>query len=284
MYPKKPESIRQLREDVLCLEQIPPLSTTATRLLEIATDPELDVNQLAGVIEQDPPLTARILGLANSAFFGQANPVVTVEEAIIRVLGLNMVRSLALSMALAGSFETGACPAFRLDDYWLKALATAALARELALAVKDEQAPPDLVYLCGLLHNLGEILLVHLRPDDMQRVFTQHEKQPDSDLITLQESVIGTNERVAGEWLTMRWHLPTPVVQVIGQLGMVELSGEYASLVSLVRAARRGVDQLRVGQALALQLDGLDSETVEHIVEDFQPRYSDLVALAGLLA
>ena len=141
-----PESIRQLREDVLCLEQIPPLSATAARLLEIATDPDLEVAQLAEVIEQDPPLTARILGLANSAFFGQANPVLTVEEAIIRVLGLNMVRSLALSLALAGSFNTAACPAFRLDRYWLQALASAALGRELCAVIDDERAMPDLLF------------------------------------------------------------------------------------------------------------------------------------------
>lgn len=279
-----PESIRRLREDVLCLEQIPPLSTTATRLLEIATDPDLDVPQLAAVIEQDPPLTARILGLANSAFFGQANPVLTVEGAIIRVLGLNMVRSLALSMALAGSFDTSACPAFRLEDYWLNALGTAALARELGVALKDEQAMPDLVYLCGLLHNLGEILLVHLRPDEMQSVYKQHEKTPDSDLITLQESALGTNERVAGEWLTRQWHLPGPVVHVIGHLGMANQSGEFVRLVELVEAARAGVDRMRAGQGPDLAFDELDADSLEKVAATFSARYEELSALAELLA
>lgn len=279
-----PESIRGLREDVLSLEQIPPLSMTATRLLEIAVDPELDVVQLAQVIEQDPPLTARILGLANSAFFGQANPVMTVEEAIIRVLGLNMVRSLALSMALAGSFDSSACPSFHLDEYWLRSLVTAALARELAVVLKDEQAAPDAVYLCGLLHNLGEILLVHLRPAEMGQVFKAHQKDPSADLALLQEQFIGTNERVAGEWLGMRWHLPAPLVHVIGHLAMVQPSGDYARLVELVKASRAWADASMQGQTAVLALDGLAGGELAAIDERFRERYDELKALAEMMA
>ena len=93
------------------LEHLPPLTPVATRLLAVTSDPDLAINELAAIIEQDPPLTARILGLANSAFFGQVNPIFKVEHAIIRVLGLNMVRSLALSIALTGG--TVACQSRR---------------------------------------------------------------------------------------------------------------------------------------------------------------------------
>ncbi|MCU7810600.1 MAG: HDOD domain-containing protein, partial [Candidatus Thiodiazotropha sp. (ex Notomyrtea botanica)] len=79
---------------VLKLKHLPPLSSTATRLLELLADEDLSLELLSNVISQDPGISARILGVANSAYFGQTSPIHSVEEAVIRVLGLNMVRSL----------------------------------------------------------------------------------------------------------------------------------------------------------------------------------------------
>jgi hypothetical protein len=107
-------------QKILQARDLPPLSFTATRLLELSADPDVEVDDLAAVIEQDPALTARILGVANSAYFGQVNPVLSVETAIIRVLGFNMVKSLALSIAMAGIFDTSKCPSFDLETYCAK--------------------------------------------------------------------------------------------------------------------------------------------------------------------
>lgn len=280
---------RQLREDVLDLERIPPLSMTATRLLEIATDPDLEVTDLASVIGQDPALCARILGLANSAFFAQTKPVVTVEEAIIRVLGLNMVRSLSLSMALAGSFDVGPCKAFDLADYWLKSLASAALGRDLALALNDEQIDPDTVYLCGLLHRLGEILLVHLRPEQMQQVYVQLAKGDKNDFKALTAELVGVDDGLAGEWLATRWHLPQPVVYVLGHWGAGYLSSgadyDLDRVRYLVEQARDWLDRLDTagGQPPALTIAGLDDEQTRRVMTAFIGHYEDLRVLSEMM-
>jgi len=283
------EIARQLREDVLDLEHIPPLSVTATRLLEIATDPELEVADLAAVIGQDPALCARILGLANSAFFAQSKPVLTVEEAIIRVLGLNMVRSLSLSMALAGSFDVAACPAFDLADYWLKSLASAALARDLALALRDNQLDPDTVYLCGLLHRLGEILLVHLRPGQMQQVYKQLAKGGESDFRALTSELVSVDDGVAGEWLAKRWRLPEPVVYVLGHWGAdhEDCGAEdgFGQVRDLVERTRHWIDgsDAAGAQPPPLVITGLNDEQASRITTAFVGHYDELRMLSEMM-
>ena len=229
----------EVRDEVLRLEHIPPLSGTASELLRVANDPELDPKVLAAILERDPQLTARILGLANSAFFGQARPVVTLEEAIIRVLGLNVVRNLALSMALAGSFDVSRCPAYDLQGYWLTALGTAGLSRSLALALgRPERVHPDVAYLCGLLHSLGELALVHLRPDLMCAAIHDHQDMPETALVTLERQHLGLDSWEAGEWLAFRWQLPEPVAETIGYLANGGHEGPNEALVQLVGQAR----------------------------------------------
>ena len=79
-----------------------------------------------------PPLAARIVGLSGSAYFGSAASVRSVSDAIIRVLGLRLVKNLALGILLSGTFDAGRCKHFSTDLYWGSALLTAGLSRCLA--------------------------------------------------------------------------------------------------------------------------------------------------------
>jgi HD-like signal output (HDOD) protein len=263
----------QVRDDVLRLDHIPPLSGTASELLQVANDPDLDAKILSAILERDPQLTARVLGLANSAFFGQARPVQSLEEAIIRVLGLNVVRNLALSMALAGSFDVSRCPAYDMQRYWLIALGSAELSRRLARAQgQPERVHLDMAYLCGLLHSLGEIALVHLRPDLVCAAIHDHRDTPDSDLITLQRQHLGLDSWQAGEWLAFRWQLPEPVTDTIGYFATGVAQGPYGTLVALAR------------DWMVANLEGrppvADDECLAAATADFSGKLDELRALA----
>jgi HD-like signal output (HDOD) protein len=181
-------------------------------------DDRFTLQQLAEVINQDPGLCARILGLANSAYFGQKNPILTIEDAIIRVLGLNMVKSLAFSIAVSGAFETNSCRSFGLQEYWRHSLSIAMLSRQICLAINSETKPDaDAVYLAGLLFELGVLVLVHEFPEEYDRVLLMSKQQSDQNLLELETEIIGIDHRQAGLWLGLRWHLPEIVVQVMAQ-------------------------------------------------------------------
>lgn len=276
---------------VLDAKHLPPLSMTASKLMEAITDDEIDLKELAGIIEQDPGLAARIIGLANSAYFSQPTPVYSVEEAIIRVLGLNMVKSLALGITVAGAFELDRCPRFDLAGYWFEALASGQLARSLVMAM-PVKARPDMnaLYLGGLFHNLGVLLLVHVVGEAYSAVL-QEAKKPEANLRAIERERLGVDHRGTSLWLAEKWHLPPLIITMMGQLGDPDYQGDVQSEMMLLNAAVAWVRDVRQGQVNALadspwlqSLPDIDKERLSRIEEAILCQIDDLELVARQLA
>jgi HD-like signal output (HDOD) protein len=215
------DHVSEIRSKVRSLTDLPPVSMVAQRLLTMLTDEDVEVDDVARVIEMDPGLSARVIGLACSAYFGSPHPIYTVKDAIIKVLGLNMVKGLAVSLAVSGGFEVGRCSAFDIGRYWTSAMLTADMAMRLAPALSAakvapaERPTPETAYLSGLLHNLGLMVLTHLFPEPMARIFSTVESQAGGELVAREREQMGVDHHETGSWLAHRWQLPTEVVIVI---------------------------------------------------------------------
>jgi HD-like signal output (HDOD) protein len=203
------------RSRVQELPHLPPLAPVAQELLQELNREEIDINRLCRAIEQDPGLTARLIGVANSAYFSQREPIYDLSTAIIRVLGLNLVKSLSLGIALSTPFDTRACPAFPLDRYWCMAMLTSTLASQLAPQARLEPGAGDYLFLGGLLHNLGELVLAHCFPKQVCEVLQRSMIHPNQALDELQRNIIGINASEAGVLLGRKWHLPDRILHVI---------------------------------------------------------------------
>lgn len=271
---------------------LPPLPRTASRLLKLIGDPDVELEVVIEVIEQDPPLAARILGLANSAYFGQVREINNVREAIIRVLGMNLVKSLSLSISMASSFNINACREFNVSEYWYTSLGSAALARMIVQRASLPNASlGDSVYLCGLLHNLGQLLLANLFPVELSTVLGDYRRDPELDLFALERDIIGVDQWESGEWLLRRWHLPEAVPEVVGNFTKRDYGGQYFCHLESVRAASHWIDAQMSSEPIALS-DNLDMQRVlglEHqecskIEERFLSQSDNLRAVAMLLS
>lgn len=282
-------TIEVARSELLQIKHLPPLSVTADRLFGAIADSDIEIDELADIITHDPALTARVIGLANSAYFGQTRPVNSVEDAIIRVLGLNMVKSLALSIAVAGSFDTGRCAGFDLSGYWFGALASAQLARMLAMKISGKDgALPDSVYLGGLFHNLGVLLLAHVYPEQYSKALADQLQDPSADLLTLERDRVGIDSCNAGVWLARRWHLSGAVVDMMEQQGHRSDQDMPACLVgsavNWVAHYQKG-DEFSLKDDLSLHsLPGMGRDVIVEIEEKFGGQCSDLNDLAQMLA
>ncbi|OYV66782.1 MAG: hypothetical protein B7Z74_10580, partial [Deltaproteobacteria bacterium 21-66-5] len=156
-----------LQRALLALQALPPLPQALGELTVVLNDGQASYAALGRVLGRDPALAARILGLANSAFYGRGGRVHTLEDAV-RLLGLTLVRAVALGTVLTRHLNPALCPAFQPARFWLASLASALATHHLASFVTLEDAPSaDLAYLGGLLHRLGLLALVHLRPREM---------------------------------------------------------------------------------------------------------------------
>ncbi|WP_297528592.1 HDOD domain-containing protein [Thiohalobacter sp.] len=217
---------------------LPPLPGVACRLLKELADDEADIDRLAALIEQDPGLAARIVGIANSAYFARSREVTSVRQAIVRVLGLNMVRGLAIGIALSRPFDASACPDFDVEGYWYQAFQTATLAAALAPHSPLDEAERDCLFLAGLLHNLGRLVLVHAFPGRMGDILRQWQREPDRPLAELESEALAVNETEAGRVIATLWNLPGCVGSVIEFCGQPRLAPTHAALVQLVALCR----------------------------------------------
>ncbi|MBU1190127.1 MAG: HDOD domain-containing protein [Gammaproteobacteria bacterium] len=218
-------------QDILML---PPLPSIAYKLLELVEQEDTNIADLAALIEQDPGLAARIIGIANSAYYARPTEICSVTEAIVRVLGLNLVRGIAIGIALSKPFDASACADFQLDRYWYRAMLTANLAMRLAPLSNLEDPARKCLFLCGLLHNLGQLVLVNAFPARMSQVFKQWAQQPDQSLLALESKQLAINEIEAGSIIARRWQLPTSVASVISFRREPQRAYDTAALVELV--------------------------------------------------
>ena len=268
------------------LETLPPLSRQAQELLSALGDPELDTRQLVALLRQSPPLAARILGIARSAFFAGPLPPRDLEDAVIRFLGLALVRDLAIAFTLATPLQTSDCKAFQPLRYWRQALLTASLAEDLAAAMTRpgvEQA-----YLAGLLHNLGLLALVHVAPQPMQQILLTTSDDNEVPLSMLELQRLGMDHCLAGEYLAHAWELPPEIADVMTFHRDSRYRGRHWELVLLTALAERHcAGLLRPGAEPGPEQDllrgRLDIEpgTWDRVIGGWQPKAMKITELAG---
>lgn len=275
------------------LRTLPPLPRTSQLLLQMLSDPDLDMLCLAEIVEQTPALAGRILGVANSAFFARATAVRDIPDAIIRVLGLHLVRDLSISFILSQPFDLNDCPRFDPMRYWTTAMESAVLAQLLAvrLPVVDTPTPAE-AYLGGLLHNLGLLALVHVAPDLMEVVFARAEREQSEGLSTIEHQVLGLDHGVAGGELAMAWQLPPQFAAAMGPISERSRSGQHRTLMSLLLLCSQMRPRLCAGSdvtedpavvAACAEL-GLAFAAVPKLVAQWRHRSADIAALAAAFA
>ena len=193
--------------ELALLDELPQLHAAVYQLFEALSDDDTDRQQLAGILDQCPSLAAKLVGLANSAYFSRASSINGVSDAIF-VIGFRTVRSLATATALQEPFANNQCPAFHPGRFWLQAVLTAHMARELAKKSSPALSlNPDEAYLSGLLHGIGLMALAHLFPADLNQILEQGNRHPGTLAEKIQNK-FGATHHVVGAALLKRWHLP----------------------------------------------------------------------------
>jgi HD-like signal output (HDOD) protein len=213
---KEQQTLSSVRLEIQKIDHLPPLPSIAQEILIASNDDTSDMDDIAKIIKKDPGLTAKIVGMANSAFFGFGRNVTTLEQAIINVLGLDLVKGFALSLAMSGVFDLEKCPEFDLKRYWCSAFLTAELASGFTNHMNSKQAfDPNQLYLYGLLHNIGILVLVHRFPNIMSELFSTARADREKRLIDYEKETIDFNHHQAGAWLGHKWKLPYEIIDII---------------------------------------------------------------------
>ncbi|MCU7931414.1 MAG: HDOD domain-containing protein [Candidatus Thiodiazotropha sp. (ex Codakia rugifera)] len=174
------------------------------RLKSVIDDPDFAMSDIADVISQDPAMTARLLRLVNSAYFGFASKIDTVNRAV-GMLGSQQVHDLVLAASVAQRFEGMSNQVMDMERFWLRSVTRAIACRELA--VMCNMLDGERVFVAGLLSDIGHLIMYQSVPDAAQQALQQAEQQ-DAPLFKVERVMLGIDYAKVGGALMRQWNLP----------------------------------------------------------------------------
>jgi HD-like signal output (HDOD) protein len=229
--------VQQRLEDTLGL---PGLSQTMRKIVMLRSDPEAGVDELVPVVKLDPSLSAQVMGWASSPYYAAPGRVRSIEDAIIRVLGFDLVINLALGVAMGLVLRLPEDTPRGTVPYWEQAVYTATLSEKLARSIPLERRPrPGLAYLAGLLHNFGYLVLGHLFPPHFSRLSRHIEANPQLEQSLIEQEVLHVTREQVGGWLLESWKLPAEVSVAVRYQHEPGFEGEHAEYARLLYLASR---------------------------------------------
>lgn len=202
----KPAARRIVAFDFDSIENLPTLPTVVQRALSLTADPRSSAKDLAEVIALDQALTARVLRIVNSAFYGLSRKISTVKDGIV-VLGFNAVRSIATAASVVQMFggRGGHPDLFNYGEFWIHSIGVGICSMNLAQAIRYPRA--DHIFTAGILHDVGKIILDQHARDHFLTVL-ERAKRESSTFRDAEEAVGGPNHAFVGDKLAVRWNLP----------------------------------------------------------------------------
>jgi HD-like signal output (HDOD) protein len=257
---------------------LPAVPVVAREILEVLNDHHAGLAEIARVLSREPGLTGRLVASANAAFFTGQRPIYTVDDATVR-LGLNRVRTIAMSILIGQKFNPAHCPAFSIRRFWFQAMKTADCASKLVRLVPVETAK-DAATLCGLLHNIGLLALAYAYPERMGQVLDGHAGGAGRSLAERERAEFGFDHHEAGAELLRRWGMPPEVAAAVGEYGNPAYAGEYTLLAQVVRIAGRWSENDFTVAPPAGILRGVDDVKLRHIADSCRRERSQLEAFA----
>jgi len=226
---KTPDSqrIKQITESIISL---PTLPSVVAKMLELVDNPRTSATSLAKFISNDQTLTARILKLANSAYYGYPREIATVNMAIV-VLGFNTVKELGLSLSVFDIFKNiGQCKAFDSFKFWEHSIGCGIAARMIARDFRYYLAGE--AFVAGLLHDIGKVILNQYFHHEFTQIMERvNEGEP---LEVAEFETIGTSHAQIGAWLADKWNLPLIIVNAIlhhHHSANVQYDREFVSII-----------------------------------------------------
>lgn len=225
--------------------ELPPLAQSARKLMELRTDPNANLNDLVEIIEMDPSLTASILRWAGSSFYAHAGEVYSIKDAVGRIMGFDLVLNLAMGLTLGGSISKPEEHPDGFMDYWQQSVWMAYASATICGAIPVRERPSyGMIYLTGLLHNFGYLILNHTFPAYFTLACRHWEANRHLDTNVVEYELLGiTREQMASE-LFECWEMPEELVVAIREQKSPTYDGKHRKYVEVLRAARCLLDEI----------------------------------------
>lgn len=273
------------QDQVLKCESLPTLPVVAMQLLEKTSNPDVEMNEIAELIQSDPGLAGKVLKTVNSSFYGLPKPCPSIDRAI-GMLGLRAVKSLVLGFSMV-NLTQGLSDAFDMNAFWRRTIIAAAGARQIAAT--SRACEPDEAFAAALFQDMGMLAIFATAPkpyaEMVGRAGVFH-----NNLFQSEDQQLGYNHTTIGAELAERWRMPEQVIAAIRYHHTPDEAADHTATVRVValgtlaaRAITEGANGLAFSSLLekSSQWFGWHQQDLNTLLEQITTSSKEVARLLG---
>ena len=223
----------QAKKIASVVKSFPGMPGTALKLLAMIDDPAMRVSQIEKILRQDPGLTANVLRLANSAYFGIPSKVGSIRQAVI-LLGLKRLIQMVIAACVSAIMDKPV-PGYDLPpgELWRHSIAVSVAAEGLVKELKVDAG--EEIFTAALLHDVGKLVLGEFVKDEFQQIETAVSEGIAFE--TAETIVLGTNHADTGAHILTNWSLPDEIVNTVQWHHAPEKAQQTSTMLDIVHVA-----------------------------------------------
>ncbi|MBF0285189.1 MAG: HDOD domain-containing protein [Magnetococcales bacterium] len=230
---RRARAAAELERLIISLNRVTSFPTIVLRLNETVENPEHSLEQIAAIIDGDPGLSAKLLRVANSSFYGFPFPVCTTIRAVT-MIGTRQLRDLTTAACMIDLFDGIPADLVNMDSFWRHSIACGVTARVLAIARREPNV--EQYYLAGLMHDIGRLALYSQASEAMREMLERLQREP-GPLYREEERLLGFDHGRLGGHLLRNWNLPPSLFLPVQYHHHPSLSEDYQLMSAVVHVA-----------------------------------------------
>ena len=280
-------STQELVSEVSDLVSLPEVYQRVNMVIE---NPQSTADSVGKVISQDPALTARLLKIANSPFYGFASEIETVSKAVA-VLGTKKIRDLVLASSLSSVFDGISSDLVPMQAFWKHSVFCGLIARNIAFETRKAQG--EFVFIAGLLHDIGKLVIGSKLPDMAREASLMvAEGAGKIALNDAEQKIMGFDHAQVGGELVQNWKLTVSLQECVEfhhDPGKAKDNPVEVAIVSMANIITNFAEQETDADfdpakidPLAWQVTGLESELIEPLISGAQAQISEVQSLLSM--
>jgi putative nucleotidyltransferase with HDIG domain len=252
------------------INTIPAFPATGNKVAQLLSNPDYSINEVANVIKFDPSITANILKMANSAYFGPRHKISNINDAVVYLGKQNLLRAIQTA-GVSKYYKKGAPGYFdKVTDLWEHSVAVALMSQIISKKITGEE--DTTLYTAALLHDVGKIIMGEFVRDSLAKISALVSTQRVS-FLEAEEFVIGINHADLGGKIAAYWKFPIEIIDAISFHHRPDLLEKEEKLMPwIVYIADQTCLMLGVGGGV----DGLSYRAVSEVLKKFNLRMKDL--------
>lgn len=216
MSPITVDNEKKIKLVVGKIHNLPTPPIVFTQITRVINNPDTSAYEIASIISEDPALTAKVLKLTNSSFYGIPRTITNVKQAIV-ILGLEAIKSLVISASVFEIFSKNSkLDIDYLERFWRHSLSVALMAKIICRKNKmPSLQEAELAFSAGLLHDIGKLIIISHLPqehEEIARMIENHRGYPEYHA---ENEILGFTHADIGSYLTARWNLPELICNAI---------------------------------------------------------------------